>query len=161
MPFLSRNFPFWYTPTDISGFKNSKSEQQKKKKKDSPLLILIFLPLPSVIFYLPFSLFSLFSLPLFIFPVGQQKLPGEKVRGILPPVCLHHWVYSINMHIKNAHSGITKSLSQRPILESVLVGLVLKCQFYCLFFYTKFIVTCFMFLNLKSVHLTDKVYHLG
>ena len=81
-----------------------KSKSKKKKKKKNPLLIL---ELPPSIFNFPPSLFqiSLFSSPFSpifpfflasLFPVGQQKFPGQKCQEALyhtipPPRLLRHW----------------------------------------------------------------------
>ena len=77
--------------TNFSGFWKVKRKKKKKKKKKSPLFIFQLFLLPFSIFHLPFSFFFFLQFPFFLaslFPVGQQKFPGQKCRGALClPAC--------------------------------------------------------------------------
>ena len=70
--------------------KKPKTKKKKPKKKKRPLLILSFwnFSLPPSRLQFPFfsSPFPPFSfLPCLFIPVGEQKFPGQKSEGTLPP----------------------------------------------------------------------------
>ena len=85
MLFPGKNSPFWYTQISVV----SKKWKAKKKKSSAHFhnfspSIFNFSPLPFQIFLLFPSIFPFFLAPLF--PVGQQKFPGEKCQGALGPL---------------------------------------------------------------------------
>ena len=89
--FPGRKFPFWYTQNKFYRLKSEKQKKKKKKKKKVPSSLLWnFSQLP--FFHFQFSFFSspLHFFPSHLFPVGQQKFPGQKSLGALcplPPAC--------------------------------------------------------------------------
>ena len=107
MLFPGRKFPFWLTQNKFQWFLIVKSKKKKKKKKkNSPLFILYLFLLTFSIFHLPF--FNFPSFPHFhffflasLFPVGQQKFPGQKSLGDTlppPPRLLRHCSTELNRH---------------------------------------------------------------
>ena len=97
--FPDGKFPFWLTHKKKKKKKSVVLKSQKKKKKKKKKVLSSFShfltpPLPFSIFHLPFLIFLLFCsiFPFFLasfFPVGQQKFPGQKSRGMgaLPSTC--------------------------------------------------------------------------
>ena len=140
MLFPSRKFPFWLTQNKFQSFL-----KVKRKKKKDPLLIFVTFP-PYIIFHLPFLNFPSFF-PIFpfffasLFPIGQQKFPGQKSLGgtllpapCLPPPCYTTGSFNLenNIYIEPIHIRY-RVIFKQPTFKKY------------------FIVSCFCLLNSDSI----------